>query len=154
MLVLIIVARQATTLSTVLASLRATLASRLASTPGSPDFVSERRRGRRVPVDHEGKLFFGDLVLPGRIGNVGQSGVLFRTGVLVEVGEPGQLFVAGFDAPGIPVHVAWASRSTRNGTPTPLAGLGLAFDVTTAQAERHALEALLFVLEAANKSAT
>ena len=113
-----------------------------------PDRANERR-APRVPVDQPARLCLGDLVLDGTIENVSVTGLLFKTGVIVEVGERGALHLQsdGVDAP---VRVVWHRLDLQVQT----VGLGLAFESSDPTTEERVLLTLNRMLARSTGSAS
>lgn len=81
------------------------------------------------------------MVMDGTIQDVGVGGVFFHTRLLVEIGERAIIEV-GSETP-VPARVVWL-----RGLSHPLGlGLGLAFELKDARAERAALELVLAVFD-------
>lgn len=106
-----------------------------------PSKDHERRRMPRVVVSREAKMRSSDLVLEGIVLDVGPGGVFFHTRLLIEVGEKAQIELEGSTP--VAGRVAWL-----RGPNHPLGpGMGIAFDVKDARAERAALELVLALLD-------
>jgi hypothetical protein len=138
-------ARRARNTDPALADLHAEIEERIPPAPLIPP-RDEKRSAPRMAVDHAARLASADLVLEGRVVDVGQGGVFLATNLLIEVGERGTLKLVQDGEPsaaGVPVRVVWLRGASHPHGP----GMGLAFEIPDKVIERRALELLLEVLD-------
>jgi hypothetical protein len=110
--------------------------------------IEEKRTTPRAAVDHAAQLASADLILNGRVVDVGQGGVFLATNLLIEIGEQGTLTLMDGEVPvgaGVPVKVIWLRGASHPQGP----GMGLAFEIPVADkvTERRSLELMLEVLD-------
>lgn len=110
------------------------------------------RLAPRVDVKSPARLCLGDLVLDGTLENVSVTGTLFKTGVIVEVGERGALQVELdlSDGQNTPVRVVW----NRLDLQAQAVGLGLVFETGDPAVEKQVLLMLQRLLAKSTGSAS
>lgn len=114
---------------------------RLPHRPQVPARDIDRRRAPRVIVDREARFRVGDLVLNGRVLDIGVGGIFLRSDLLVEIGERGLVEVEGLQPVG--ARVVWIRGASHALGP----GLGMAFEAKDPSGERRALELVLGLLD-------